>query len=228
MAISAFWGIDLKICELFDLNFTLADEFLKEFTYPWEALGGIKDFIIEAGNSLKGEEYIRLSEDVWVHKSAKIAPTAFLGGPCIVGENTEVRHCAFIRGSALIGKGCVVGNSTELKNVILFDGVQVPHYNYVGDSILGHKAHMGAGSITSNVKSDKTLVTVKGEKIIATGLKKFGAMLGDFVEVGCNSVLNPGTVIGRNTNIYPLSCVRGVVPADSIYKRSGVIVAKNK
>ena len=218
----------MKISELYDLNFTLAEEFLKNFTYPWEALGGIKETIIKIGNTLNKNEYAEVSENVWVHKSAKIAPTAYLGAPCIIGENTEVRHCAFIRGSALVGKGCVVGNSTELKNVILFDGVQVPHYNYVGDSILGHKSHMGAGSITSNVKSDKSLVVVKGEKEIATGLKKFGAMLGDFVEVGCNSVLNPGTVIGKNTNVYPLSCVRGVVPADSIYKSGGRIVAKNK
>ncbi|MCI9406735.1 MAG: UDP-N-acetylglucosamine pyrophosphorylase [Clostridia bacterium] len=184
--------------------------------------------IIKIGNLLDKSEYTEISDKVWVHKSAKIAPTAYLGSPCIIGAETEVRHCAFIRGSALVGKGCVVGNSTELKNVILFDGVQVPHYNYVGDSILGHKAHMGAGSITSNVKSDKTLVTVKGEQTIATGLKKFGAMLGDFVEVGCNSVLNPGTVIGKNTNVYPLSCVRGVVPAGSIYKSGGEIVAKNE
>lgn len=226
MVNSAFRGIDLKISDLYDLNYTLAEEYLKSFTFPWEALSGIKDTIIRIGNSLDKSEYNEVSENVWVHRSAKIAPTAFLGAPCIVGESTEVRHCAFVRGSALIGKGCVVGNSTELKNVILFDGVQVPHYNYVGDSILGHKAHMGAGSITSNVKSDKTLVVVKGEQTVATGLKKFGAMLGDFVEVGCNSVLNPGTVIGKNTIIYPLSCVRGVVPADSIYKSGGRIVAK--
>lgn len=217
----------MKISELYDLNFTLAKEYLEGFTYPWEALGGIKQFICELGSKLDKSEYREVSEHVWVHKSASVAPTAYLGAPCIVGAETEVRHCAFIRGSALIGRGCVVGNSTELKNVILFDGVQVPHYNYVGDSILGHKSHMGAGSVTSNVKSDKTLVVVKGEKNIATGLKKFGAMLGDFVEVGCNSVLNPGTVVGRNTNIYPLSCVRGVVPADSIYKSGGIVVAKH-
>lgn len=228
MAISVLWGIGLKISELYDLSFTLAENYLKEFTYPWEALGGIKDTIIKIGKSLDKSEYTEIFENVWIHKKAKIAPTAYLGAPCIVGENTEVRHCAFIRGSALIGKGCVVGNSTELKNVILFDGVQVPHYNYVGDSILGYKSHMGAGSITSNVKSDKTPVVVKGDKAIATGLKKFGAMLGDYVEVGCNSVLNPGTVVGKNTNIYPLSCVRGVVPADSIYKSGGKIVTKNK
>ncbi len=218
----------MKTIDLYDLNYTAAADYLSAFEYPWEALGKIKDMIIKIGNLLDKSEYTEISDKVWVHKSAKIAPTAYLGSPCIIGAETEVRHCAFIRGSALVGKGCVVGNSTELKNVILFDGVQVPHYNYVGDSILGHKAHMGAGSITSNVKSDKTLVTVKGEQTIATGLKKFGAMLGDFVEVGCNSVLNPGTVIGKNTNVYPLSCVRGVVPAGSIYKSGGEIVAKNE
>ena len=218
--------MDIKLSRLYDLDFTMAADYLGGFTYPWEALGGIKDMIVALGKTLDKNEYDQPSENVWVHKSAKIAPTAFLGAPCIIGADTEVRHCAFIRGSALVGKGCVVGNSTELKNVILFDGVQVPHYNYVGDSILGHKSHMGAGSVTSNVKSDKTPVVVKGEENIATGLKKFGAMLGDFVEVGCNSVLNPGTVVGKNTNIYPLSCVRGVVPADSIYKSGGVIVAK--
>lgn len=218
----------MKTIDLYDLNYTAAADYLSAFEYPWEALGKIKDMIIKIGSSLDKSEYTEISDKVWVHKSAKIAPTAYLGSPCIIGAETEVRHCAFIRGSALVGKGCVVGNSTELKNVILFDGVQVPHYNYVGDSILGRKAHMGAGSITSNVKSDKTLVTVKGEQTIATGLKKFGAMLGDFVEVGCNSVLNPGTVIGKNTNVYPLSCVRGVVPADSIYKSGGKIVAKSE
>ena len=216
----------MKISELYDLNYTLAKEYLKGLTYPWEALGGIKDVIIKLGNMLAKSEYTEVSENVWVHKSAKIATTAFLGSPCIVGENTEIRHCAFVRGSALIGKDCVVGNSTELKNVILFDGVQVPHYNYVGDSILGYKSHMGAGSITSNVKSDKSLIVVKGDNEMTTGLKKFGAMIGDFVEVGCNSVLNPVTIIGKNTNVYPLSCVRGVVPADSIYKSGGKIVAK--
>lgn len=218
----------MKISELYDLNFTLANEYLKGFVYPWEALAGIKDWIIAKGNSLKREEYFEISENVWVHKSAKIAPTAYLGAPCIVDENAEIRHCAFVRGSALIGKDCVVGNSTELKNAILFDGVQAPHYNYVGDSILGRKAHMGAGAITSNVKSDKSQVVVKGERHIATGLKKFGAMIGDFVEIGCNSVLNPGTIIGKNTSVYPLSCVRGVVPADSIYKGNAQIVAKIK
>ncbi len=215
----------MKISQLYDLNYTLAREYLKKFEYPWEALGGIKDFITEIGSSLD-ENYIAVSENVWVHKTAKVAPTAYLGAPCIVCENAEVRHCAFVRGSAVIGKGCVVGNSTELKNVILFDGVQVPHYNYVGDSILGHKSHLGAGAITSNVKSDKSNVVIKGERPLNTGLKKVGAMVGDFVEVGCNSVLNPGTVIGKNTQVYPLSRVRGVIPADSIYKGEGNIVAK--
>ncbi|MDE6441390.1 MAG: UDP-N-acetylglucosamine pyrophosphorylase [Clostridia bacterium] len=216
----------LKTDELYDLTHTLACDYLKKFCYPWQALAGIKDFILELGKTLD-ENFKEILPSVWVHNSAKIAPTAYLGSPCIIGANTEVRHCAFIRGSALVGEGCVVGNSTELKNVILFDGVQVPHYNYVGDSILGYKSHMGAGSITSNVKSDKTLVTVKGEgTAVQTGLKKFGAMLGDHVEVGCNSVLNPGTVIGKNTNVYPLSCVRGVIPADSIYKSGEKIVSK--
>ena len=219
-------NMKIKIADLYDLNYTAAAEYLKGFTFPWEALGGIKEMIVALGNELNRNEYFQPSENVWVHKSAKVAPTAFLGAACIIGADTEVRHCAFVRGSALVGRGCVVGNSTELKNVILFDGVQVPHYNYVGDSILGHKSHMGAGSVTSNVKSDKTPVVVKGEEAIATGLKKFGAMLGDFVEVGCNSVLNPGTVIGKHTNIYPLSCVRGVVPQDSIYKSGGIVVAK--
>ena len=215
------------VLELFDLNHTLAGEYLSNYTYPWEALKGIKEMILSLGATL-GEEYTQISPQVWVHKSAKVAPTAFLGAPCIIGANTEVRHCAFIRGSALVGKNCVVGNSVELKNVILFDNVQTPHYNYVGDSILGYKAHMGAGSVTSNVKSDKSLVVIHGEENIPTGLKKVGAMLGDFVEVGCNSVLNPGTVVGRNSNIYPLSCVRGIVPTNSIYKTGGVIVAKEE
>ena len=208
---------------LYDLSHTLAASYLQRFTYPWEALKGIKDMIIALGNSLS-EEYTQISPQVWVHKTAQIAPTAYLGAPCIIGADTEVRHCAFIRGSALVGEGCVVGNSVELKNVILFDKVQVPHYNYVGDSILGYKAHMGAGSITSNVKSDNSLVVIHGETEIETGIKKVGAMLGDFVEVGCNSVLNPGTIVGRNSNIYPLSCVRGVVPANSIFKSGGKIV----
>ncbi len=215
----------MEISKLFDLQHTLAGEYLAGFQYPWEALKGIKELILTLGETL-GEEYEQVQPQVWVHKSAKVFPSAYLGAPCIIGANTEVRHCAFIRGSALVGEGCVVGNSTELKNVILFDGVQVPHYNYVGDSILGYKAHMGAGSITSNVKSDKSLVVIHGERDIPTGIKKVGAMLGDFVEVGCNSVLNPGTVIGRNSNVYPTSCVRGVVPENSIYKKNDVIVAK--
>ena len=215
----------MKINELYDLQHTQAAAYLSAFTYPWEALKGIKDMILALGPAL-GEDYEQVSENVWVHKTAKVAPTAFLGAPCIIGANTEVRHCAFVRGSALVGENCVVGNSVELKNVILFDNVQTPHYNYVGDSILGYKSHMGAGSITSNVKSDKTLVVIKGEENIETNQKKVGAMLGDFVEVGCNSVLNPGTVVGRNSSIYPLSCVRGVIPENSIYKTGGVIAPK--
>ncbi len=195
----------------------MAGGYLGGFEYPWQALGGIGGLIVSLGESL-GEDYEKLAPNVWVHRTAKVAPTAYIGAPAIIGANTEVRHCAFIRGNALVGENCVVGNSTELKNVILFDGVQVPHYNYVGDSILGYKVHMGAGSITSNVKSDKSPVVIHGEKDIPTGLKKVGAMLGDFVEVGCNSVLNPGTVIGRRTSVYPLSSVRGVIPADSILK----------
>ena len=219
--------MSVKTVDLYDFTHTAAAEYLKKFEYPWQALSGLKDFIITLGSSLNKEEYSEIAPHVWVHKSEKIFPSAYLGAPCIVGEGSEVRHCAFIRGSALIGKNCVVGNSTELKNVILFDNVQVPHYNYVGDSILGFKSHMGAGSITSNVKSDKGLVRVRcKENSIETGLKKFGAALGDFVEIGCNSVLNPGTVIGRNTNVYPLSCVRGEVPANSVYKTGGVIVSK--
>ena len=216
-----------SIPSLYDLSHTYAKSYLQQFTYPWEALSGISAMIVDLGSKLSTDEYSQVSEHVWVHHSAIIAPTAFLGAPCIIGPGTEVRHCAFIRGSALVGTNCVVGNSVELKNVILFDEVQVPHYNYVGDSILGYKAHMGAGSITSNVKSDHSLVTVKTDnKKVPTGLKKFGAMLGDFAEIGCNSVLNPGTVIGRSSNIYPLSCVRGCVPANSIYKTGGTIVAK--
>ena len=216
----------LKTSDLFDLSHSMAGTYLSDFDLPWQALGGINSLILSLGSQL-GEDYNQIQPNVWVHKTAVIAPTAYLGAPCIIGADTEVRHCAFIRGSALVGENCVVGNSVELKNVILFDNVQVPHYNYVGDSILGYKSHMGAGSVTSNVKSDKTLVVVKnGEEQIPTGLKKFGAMLGDFVEVGCNSVLNPGTVIGRHTNIYPTSCVRGMVPADSIWKTGGVVVAK--
>ncbi|MBQ8229715.1 MAG: UDP-N-acetylglucosamine pyrophosphorylase [Clostridia bacterium] len=215
------------ITQLYNLEYTQAKEYLSRFTYPWEALLGLKEYIRELGKTLDKEEYRELSPEVWVHHSAKIAPTAYLGAPCIIGAETEVRHCAYIRGSALVGKGCVVGNSAELKNVLLFDGVQTPHYNYVGDSILGYKAHMGAGSITSNVKSDKTPVTIRfGEETVATGMKKVGAMLGDFVEIGCNSVLNPGTVVGRNSQVYPLSCVRGTVAENSIYKTGGVIVRK--
>ena len=216
----------LKTYDLYEFSHSLAGNYLSGFEYPWQALSGIKDLILALGPTL-GSEYTEVSPNVWVHNSATVAPTAYLGAPCIVGANTEVRHCAFIRGSALVGDNCVVGNSVELKNVILFDNVQVPHYNYVGDSILGYKSHMGAGSLTSNVKSDSTLVVVKnGEEHFPTGLKKFGAMIGDHVEVGCNSVLNPGTVVGRNSNIYPTSCVRGVVPANSIWKTGGVIVKK--
>ncbi len=219
--------MELTVSGLFDLSHTLAEDYLAQFEYPWQALDGIKDFILSLGPTLPKEEYEERFPHVWVHKTAKVFPSAYLGEPCIIGPGTEVRHCAFIRGSALVGEGCVVGNSVELKNVILFDCVQVPHYNYVGDSILGYRSHMGAGSITSNVKSDKTLVTVKdGGAALETGRKKFGAMLGDFVEVGCNSVLNPGTVIGRHTNIYPTSCVRGAVPGDSIWKTGGVVVKK--
>lgn len=218
----------VTIQELYDLEHTQAKSYLEQFTYPWEALKGIKDFIVQLGSTL-GDDYQEVSPQVWVHRTATVAPTAYLGAPCIIGAGTEVRHCAFIRGSALVGENCVVGNSVELKNVILFDNVQTPHYNYVGDSILGYKSHMGAGSLTSNVKSDKTLVVVKdGKEQIPTGLKKFGAMLGDYVEVGCNSVLNPGTVVGRHTNIYPTSCVRGVVPANHIWKTGGVVVAKHQ
>lgn len=218
----------VTIQELYDLEHTQAKSYLEQFTYPWEALKGIKDFIVQLGSTL-GDDYQEVSPQVWVHRTATVAPTAYLGAPCIIGAGTEVRHCAFIRGSALVGENCVVGNSVELKNVILFDNVQTPHYNYVGDSILGYKSHMGAGSVTSNVKSDKTLVVVKdGKEQMPTGLKKFGAMLGDFVEVGCNSVLNPGTVVGRHTNIYPTSCVRGVVPANHIWKTGGVVVAKHE
>ena len=213
------------VSELYDLEHTLAKDYLAGFAYPWEALKGIKDMIIALGTTL-GEEYKEVSPQVWVHKTATVAPTAYIGAPCIIGPNTEVRHCAFIRGSALVGDTCVVGNSVELKNVIIFDNVQVPHYNYVGDSILGYRSHMGAGSVTSNVRSDKALVVIHGDEEIPTGQKKVGAMLGDRVEVGCNSVLNPGTVIGRDSNVYPTSCVRGVVPANSIYKNNGTIVEK--
>ncbi len=216
-----------KISNLYNLDETIAADLFKEAVYPWELLPRISSFIIELGQSLSKEKYTQVKENVWIAKSATVAPTACINGPAIIDEEAEIRHCAFIRGNAIVGKGAVVGNSTELKNVILFNKVQVPHYNYVGDSILGFKSHMGAGSITSNVKSDKTLVAVKdGDDKIETGLKKFGAMLGDHVEVGCNSVLNPGTVIGRNTNVYPTSMVRGCIPADSIYKKRGEIAQK--
>ncbi|MBR5437989.1 MAG: UDP-N-acetylglucosamine pyrophosphorylase [Clostridia bacterium] len=217
----------LKTNALFSLENTLAKDYLASFTYPWEALKGIKDFIKETGRNLNKDEYNEISEEIWVHKEAKVAPTAYIGAPCIIGKGTEVRHCAFIRGSALIGEGCVIGNSTEVKNAIIFNCVQVPHYNYVGDSILGYKSHLGAGAVTSNVKSDKSNVCVKYEgKIIETGLKKFGAMVGDGVEVGCNSVLNPGTVIGKNSNVYPLSRVRGVIKENHIFKDENSIIEK--
>ena len=213
--------------DLYDLTHTLAAPLLEEVEYPWQALAGISGFILSLGSTLSAEEYDHPSEDVWIAKSAKVAPTASITGPCILGPETEVRHCAFIRGKALLGAGCVVGNSTELKNVILFDQAKVPHYNYVGDSILGFQAHMGAGSITSNVKSDKTLVVIRdGEERFPTGLKKVGAMLGDRAEIGCNTVLNPGTVIGRDSSVYPTSCVRGTVPANSIFKDQAHIVPK--
>ena len=216
----------LTTSELFDLNHSLAGSWLAGFPFPWQALAGIHDLILTLGASLDGD-YEERSPQVWVHRTAKVAPSAYLGTPCIIGAGTEIRHCAFIRGNALVGEGCVVGNSVELKNVILFDNVQVPHFNYVGDSILGYKSHMGAGSVTSNVKSDQSPVVVKnGDEHIPTGLMKFGAMLGDHVEVGCNSVLNPGTVVGRCSNIYPTSCVRGVVPEKHIWKNNGTVVAK--
>lgn len=218
---------ECKIKNLYNLEETIAKELLESVTYPWEALPKIEEFILKIGEKLDKEKYEQKGENIWIAKSAKIAPTAYINGPAIIGENAEVRHCAFIRGKAIVGEGAVVGNSTELKNVILFNKVQVPHYNYVGDSILGYKSHMGAGSITSNVKSDKKLIVIKnGTEKIETGIKKIGAMLGDNVEVGCGSVLNPGTVIGKNTNIYPLSSVRGVVPANSIYKNKNEIVEK--
>ena len=220
-----------KIKNLYTLEETIAGDYLKQYEYPWEALKGISNLIKEIGPSLDPEKFEKRGEDIWVAKNAKVAPTAALNGPLIIDEDAEIRHCAFIRGSAIVGKGSVVGNSTELKNVIIFNSVQVPHYNYVGDSILGYKSHMGAGSITSNVKSDKTLVVVKDcydtKEEIETGLKKFGAMLGDYVEVGCNSVLNPGTVVGKNSNIYPLSRVRGVIPSDSIFKDNANVIKKN-
>ena len=215
--------------ELLDLTHTMAAELFDAVTYPWEVLPRIKEFILKCGKKLNPDEYEHPEEDIWIHKEAKIFPSAYIKGPCIIGEGTEVRHCAFIRGAALIGKNCVVGNSTELKNVILLDNVQVPHYNYVGDSILGYKAHMGAGSITSNVKSDRKPVKVHfADGNIESGLKKFGAILGDNVEVGCGSILNPGTVIGRNSSIYPLSSVRCAVSAASIYKHEGEIAKKHE
>lgn len=218
---------DIKISNLFDLKETIAQNLLEKYEYPWEVLPNIENFIIELGNTLSKDEYIQKENNVWIHKTAKVYDSAYIGENCIICKDAEVRHCAFIRKNAIIGEGAVVGNSTELKNVILFNKVQVPHYNYVGDSILGYKSHMGAGSITSNVKSDKKLIVVKnGEQKIETGLKKMGAMLGDNVEIGCGSVLNPGTIIGRNTNIYPLSSVRGIIKANSIYKKSDNIVEK--
>ena len=219
----------ITISALYDLNKTIAADIFKDCTYPWEVLAKIGDFIKELGKNLSEDEYEQRAEDVWVAKSATVYPTAYINGPCIIGKEAEVRHCAFIRGKAIVGEGAVVGNSTELKNVILFNKVQVPHYNYVGDSILGYKAHMGAGSITSNVKSDKKLITIKAPDMpIDTGIKKIGAFLGDGVEVGCGSVLNPGTIVGRNSNIYPLSSVRGFVPAGSIYMNKTEIVEKNQ
>lgn len=217
----------MRITELYDLTHTLAKEYLAGFTYPWEALSHIGECIRAIGATLPADRFERVGEDIWIAHSATVFSSAYIGGPCIVDEEAEIRHCAFIRGNALIGKNAVVGNSTELKNVILFDNVQVPHYNYVGDSILGYKSHMGAGSITSNVKSDKTLVVIKqGQETYETGLKKCGAMLGDFVEIGCNSVLNPGTIIGCHSNVYPTSCVRGVIPENHIYKDAQHIVPK--
>lgn len=219
----------LTVKQLYTLKETIAEEYLGRYQFPWEALSEIGSFILELGETLPEEQYEKRGENVWVAKNAKVAPTACINGPAIIDEEAEIRHCAFIRGNAIVGKGAVVGNSTELKNVILFNKVQVPHYNYVGDSILGFKSHMGAGSITSNVKSDKTPVTVEiKDNKVKTGLKKFGAMLGDEVEVGCNSVLNPGTVIGKMSNIYPLSMVRGFIPANSIYKKKGDVVSKRR
>ena len=218
---------ELTISAMYDLKETIAADIFQDATYPWEVLSKIKFFIIELGKTLPTEEYDQIEENIWIAKSAKVAKTASITGPAIIGKNAEIRHCAFIRGNAIVGEGAVVGNSTELKNVILFNKVQVPHYNYVGDSILGFKAHMGAGAITSNIKSDRSPVTIncQGEKL-NTGLIKMGAMLGDNVEVGCNSVLNPGTIVGRSSNIYPLSMVRGFVPSGSIYKKAGEVVQK--
>lgn len=219
--------MDVTIKGLYDLTHTRAADYLSKFTYPWEALSGISDLILEIGKTLPADEFDHPAEDVWIAKDATVFDSAYIAGPCIIGHNTQVRQCAFIRGSALIGDNCVVGNSTEIKNVIIFDNVQVPHYNYVGDAILGFHAHMGAGSITSNVKADNKNVVIKNEgELIETGRRKVGAMLGDYADIGCGSVLNPGVVIGRKTNVYPLSCVRGVVPADSIYKDKENIVKK--
>lgn len=219
---------EVRIEELLDLSKTIAADIFAGKTYPWEVLGDISDFIYKLGGTLPEEEFCHPEEGVWISRRAKVFPSAYIGAPCIIDHGAEVRHCAFIRGSAIVGKNAVVGNSVELKNVILFDSVQTPHYNYVGDSILGYKAHMGAGSITSNVKSDKTLVVVKGDIEIETGRKKFGAVLGDHVEIGCNSVLNPGTVVGRGTHVYPVSSVRGVIPEESIYKDKDRIVPKHE
>ncbi len=218
----------IKITDLFDLNKTIAKNLFEAKEYAWEVLPYIKDFIISLGNTLPSEIYDRVQDDVWIAKNAKIFPSAYIAGPCIIDEEAEVRHSAFIRGSAIVGKKAVVGNSTELKNAILFDNVQVPHFNYVGDSVLGYKAHMGAGAVTSNVKSDKTLVKIKGEEIYETNLKKVGAMLGDYVEVGCNTVLCPGSVVGKNTTIYPSNIVRGAIAENSIYKEKNCVCIKRK
>lgn len=217
----------IKIKELLDLSKTIAAPLFEGKTYPWEVLAEISDFIVKLGETLPEDEYEKRGDNIWVAKDAKVFPSAYIGGPCIIDHEAEIRHCAFIRGSAIVGKNCVVGNSTELKNVVLFDNVQTPHYNYVGDSVLGYKSHMGAGSITSNVKSDKTLVVIKnGDELIETGRKKVGAILGDYVEVGCNSVLNPGTILGRHASVYPTSCVRGVIPENGIYKDKDNIVIR--
>ena len=218
----------IRTTDLFDLEHTIAADYLKGFEYPWQALSGIKQLIIDLGKQLDPVEYTEISGNVWVHSSAKVFPSAYIGGPCIIGPETEVRHCAFIRGSALVGRHCVIGNSVEIKNAIIFDDCQVPHFNYVGDSILGYHAHLGAGSITSNIKADKKNILIHSDEDIVTGLRKVGAMLGDWADVGSNCVLNPGVIIGRHTNIYPSSCVRGVIPADSIYKTGGVIVKKEE
>ena len=219
--------VKIKITDLFDLEHTIAKNLFTKYEYPWEVLSDIGAFIKEAGKNLSKDEFDEISENVWVSKEAKIAPTAYIEGPAIIGKGTEVRHGAYIRGKALVGENCVVGNSVELKNVVIFDNVQVPHYNYVGDSVLGYRSHMGAGSITSNIKQDRKNIVIKaGEEVFETGLRKIGAMLGDYVEVGCNSVLNPGSIVGRNTNVYPLSNVRGFVPENSIYKRLGEVAEK--